>query len=166
LKGLNANELQGDDSNDGISADQTIDRQRSEERGVMRPCGYAGLRRHTERLVYICHAFRSDPRGNAERVRRICEQLKHDCVPLAPHLLLPGFIDEATERDLALRHCLQLVAAADEVRVFGAELTAGMQLEIAEAHRLGIPVIYVDRNGRRPLGARPGAAQEREGRNA
>ena len=39
-------------------------------------------------------------------------------------------------------------------------------VEIAEAHRLGIPVIYVDRNGRRPLGARPGAAQEREGRNA
>jgi hypothetical protein len=104
------------------------------------------------RLVYICHAFRADPAGNAERVRRICEQLKHHCVPLAPHLLLPGFIDEATERDLALQHCMRLVAACDEVRVYGAP-THGMQLEIAEASRLGVPVVVVDDGQeRRPPG--------------
>ena len=53
-------------------------------------------------LVYICHPFRGDSAGNAERVRRICETLKRHCVPLAPQLLLPSFIDEATERELAI----------------------------------------------------------------
>ena len=95
------------------------------------------------RVIYICHAFRADPAGNAERVRRICEALKNDCVPLAPQLMLPAFIDDATERDLALAHCLRLVAVADEVRVYG-EPTEGMLLEIAEARRLGIPIVFVD----------------------
>ena len=95
------------------------------------------------RLVYVCHRYRGDPAGNVERVRRICAALKHDCVPLAPHLLLPAFIDEATERALALRHCLRLVAAVDEVRAYG-EPSEGMRLEIAEARRLGIPVVYAD----------------------
>lgn len=94
------------------------------------------------KLVYICHPFAADPAGNAERVRRICEELKHHGVPLAPHLLLPGFIDEVTERDLALQHCMRLVAACDEVRAYG-EPTEGMRLEIAEARRLGIPLLRV-----------------------
>lgn len=71
------------------------------------------------RRIYICHPFRGEQMGNAERVRRICESLKHDCVPLAPQLMLPAFIDEATESDLAIAHCLRLVAAADEIRVYG-----------------------------------------------
>ena len=36
--------------------------------------------------------------------------------------------------------CLSLVALADEVRVYG-EPSKGMRLEIAEAERLGIPVM-------------------------
>ena len=40
---------------------------------------------------------------------------------------------------MALRHCLRLVGACDELLVFG-NLTEGMQLEIAEARRLRIPV--------------------------
>ena len=95
------------------------------------------------KLVFICHAFRNDRAGNAERVRRICEALKNDCVPLAPQLTLPAFIDEATERELAIVHCLRLVAAADELRVYG-EPTDGMRLEIGEAMRLGIPVVFVE----------------------
>ena len=94
------------------------------------------------RIVYICHAFQGDPVGNIEQVRRIAEGLKHDYVVIAPHLMLPHFIDEATERPLALAHCVRLVAAADELRVYG-EPTAGMALEIAEAQRLGIPVLFL-----------------------
>jgi Domain of unknown function (DUF4406) len=101
------------------------------------------------KVLYICHPFRGDPTGNAERVRRIAEGLKHDYAVIAPHLMLPHFIDETTERPLALAHCLRLVAAADEVRVYG-EVTAGMQLEIAEARRLGIPVVFIDHNGDDP----------------
>lgn len=39
-----------------------------------------------------------------------------------------------------MRLCLGLVVLADEVRVYG-EPSAGMLEEIAEARRLGIPVI-------------------------
>lgn len=95
------------------------------------------------KVVYIAHAFACDPAGNVERVRRIAEGMKHDCAVIAPHLMLPHFIDEATERPLALAHCLRLVAAADEVRVYG-EPTEGMALEIAEARRLGIPVVFTE----------------------
>jgi hypothetical protein len=107
------------------------------------------------RLVYICHPFAADPVGNAERVRRICEELKAECVPLAPHVMLPAYIDEATERDLALQHCMRLVAACDEVRVYG-EPTEGMQLEIAEARRLGVPVVVGDDGKKRRPPGEPG----------
>ena len=96
-----------------------------------------------KKIVYVCHRFTGDPAGNVERVRRIAEALKHECVPLVPHLLLPAYVDELTERSLALTHCSRLVAAADEVRVFG-EPTAGMAIEITEARRLGIPVVFAD----------------------
>ena len=95
------------------------------------------------KIIYICHKFRGDPAGNAERVRRICAALKRDSVPLAPQLMLPAFIDESTERELAIAHCLRLVAVADEVRVYG-EPTEGMLLEIAEARRFGIPIVFVE----------------------
>jgi hypothetical protein len=104
------------------------------------------------KIAYICHAYRGDPAGNAELVRQICQELKGECVPLAPHLMLPSYLNDATERDLALRHCLRLVAACDEMRVFG-EPTQGMRLEIAEARRLGVPVVVVDDGQeRRPPG--------------
>lgn len=116
------------------------------------------------KLVYLCHPFQNDPAGNIERVRRICERLKDTCVPLAPHLLLPAYIDEPTERDVALRHCLRLVAACDEVRVYG-EPTEGMRREIEEARRLGIPVVVVDDAVRRlPMGGGAHGLRERAGR--
>ena len=54
--------------------------------------------------------------------------------------MLPAYIDEATERELAMNHALRLVAASDEILVFGAP-TEGMKQEIAEARLLGIPVV-------------------------
>jgi hypothetical protein len=91
--------------------------------------------------VYICHPFSSNPRKNRSVVARLARRLALlDYLPIAPQICLPAFIDEATERDLALNLCLAMVALADQVRVYG-EPTAGMRLEIAEARRLGIPVL-------------------------
>lgn len=91
--------------------------------------------------VYIAHPFSADVPGNTERVRQICRGvLAEGHVPIAPQLYLPAFVDEATERELALCLCEQLVAVCDAVWIFGAELTAGMQREIAAAYRRGIPV--------------------------
>ncbi len=96
------------------------------------------------KVVYICHPFRGDVAENRERVRRICLAVKRDYVPLAPHLLLPAYIDEATERDFALEHGLSLLRGADELWVCGDDVTDGMVGEITEARRLGVPVYRID----------------------
>lgn len=97
----------------------------------------------TRPLVYICHPYRNDIAGNVEYVTQVCRRLKRSCVPLAPHLLLPAYIDEHTERDLAIEHCLRLVASVDRLMVTD-DPSAGMRREIEEAVRLGIPVSWVD----------------------
>ncbi len=95
-------------------------------------------------MIYVCHPYRSDPTGNRRRVARICRPLvRSGHLPLAPQVYLPAFLDEPTERALAMRLCLRLVSLAEEVRVYG-EPSEGMRLEIAEAERLGIPVVYGD----------------------
>ena len=92
-------------------------------------------------VVYVCHPFRADQTEAREAVRLICRRLVSDGhLPLAPQLFLPEFLSEATERDLAMSLCLDLVSLATEVRVYG-EPTEGMQLEIAEAERLKILVV-------------------------
>ncbi len=96
------------------------------------------------KIIYICHPFGVDPEVNADQVRAECRRIaSKQLLPLAPQLLLPQFIDEKTERGLAMLFCLRLVAVADEVWAYG-DPTNGMRLEIAEAHRLGIPVVVGD----------------------
>ena len=91
--------------------------------------------------VFISHPYSGNQDRNRTVVLSLVRRLALDGhLPIAPQLFLPQFLDEATERDLALRLCLRLVALADEVRVYG-EPTEGMRLEIAEAERLGIPVV-------------------------
>lgn len=93
------------------------------------------------KVVYICHPFRSDQARNARRVRSLCRAaVRTNQIPLAPQILLPQFLDEGSERDLAIACCLRLVSLADEVWVFG-HPTQGMRVEIRKARRLGIPVI-------------------------
>jgi hypothetical protein len=96
------------------------------------------------KVVYICHPFRGDVAANRERVRRICAVVKRDYVPLAPHLLLPAYIDEATERDLALEHGLALLRGADEMWICADDVSEGMAGELAEARRLGLPIYRID----------------------
>ncbi len=91
--------------------------------------------------VFVSHPFAGNPRINGVLVASIARRLADaGHLPIAPQLYLQWFISERTERDLALKLCLQFVALSDEVRVYG-EPTEGMRLEIAEARRLGIPVV-------------------------
>lgn len=93
------------------------------------------------RRVYVCHPFAGDVPDNTTRVRAICHALAESgFLPVAPHLYLPRFLDEATERERALAVCLELVATCDEVRVYGGTVTAGMMREIEHAEALGLPV--------------------------
>ena len=96
------------------------------------------------RRVYVCHPFANDPAGNIERVRAISQFLIDDgALPIAPHLYLPQLVDETTGREQALALCLELLATCDEVRVFGEIVTEGMERELREAKRLGLPAHFV-----------------------
>ncbi len=97
-------------------------------------------------IIYIAHRYSSDPpnhRADVARIARVLVLEGH--LPLAPQIYLPQFLAENTERDLALRCCLRLLALADEVWVFG-EPTEGMRHEIAQEERLNIPVIECSNN--------------------
>lgn len=97
------------------------------------------------RRVYICHAYSSNPPRNCACIRRHCRALAMaGLVPIAPQLYLPAFVDEATERELALSLCLELLATCDEVRLFGAVITPGMQRELRFAREHGIPVYFAE----------------------
>jgi len=92
------------------------------------------------RRVYVCHPFSADPDDNACKVRSICRSLiEGGGLPIAPQIYLPLFVDERTERELALSLCLELVAVCDELWVYG-PVTNGMRREIRRAEALGIPV--------------------------
>src|SRR5262245_31412196 len=74
--------------------------------------------------VYVCHPFANDPERNIDSVRGICGRLAAEGVmPIGVHFYLPQFIDEATDRELALELCLELLATCDEVRVYGDVIT-------------------------------------------
>ena len=97
------------------------------------------------RRVYVCHPFAGDPEGNADQVRAICSSLADaGLLPIAPHVYLPQFIDEATGRERAMALCLELAAACDEVRVYGGRITEGMRREIEHAEARGIPVRFAE----------------------
>lgn len=93
-------------------------------------------------LIYVCHPFRGDPVGNAARVTAICRQIVKDgdC-PVGPPVYLPLFVhDEET----AMRCCLALLEACDEVRVYGEQITAGMRAEIDHARERSIQVRWMN----------------------
>lgn len=67
-----------------------------------------------------------------------------DAIPLAPHLLLPLYVKEESERELAMFMDMVLLGRCDELWVFGGEASAGMCAEIAKAKRHGKKIRYFD----------------------
>jgi hypothetical protein len=65
-------------------------------------------------------------------------------MPVCPQLFLPMFLDEESEREVAMRLCQEMLKDCDEVRVYGREITPGMRIEISLAEDLGLPIRYVD----------------------
>lgn len=92
--------------------------------------------------VYVAHPYSDDPAANVERIRAICRGVVAEGhLPIAPQLYLPAFIDEATDREIALRFCLELVACCDALWFYGPRISKGMEREISTAQALGIPVV-------------------------
>lgn len=87
-------------------------------------------------LVYICSPYSGDPPGNTERARRYSRfAVDQGAIPIAPHLLLPQYMQEETERDLALLMDMVILDRCKELWVFGNFISAGMQAEIQRARK-------------------------------
>ena len=102
------------------------------------------------KLIYICSPFRSDNKAeqyaNVRAAQKYCrDAYKQNCIPVAPHLYLPQFLDDDTpaERDLALRIGLRLINYCSEVWVHGDRISDGMRGEIDYATTTGKKVVYL-----------------------
>ncbi len=96
-------------------------------------------------LVYICSPYAGDVTVNTAAAKRYCRfAVEQACIPIAPHLLFPQFMDDRIpeERELALRYGCALMDKCSEVWVFGSRISHGMASEIDCAHRSGIKVRY------------------------
>ena len=81
--------------------------------------------------------------GNTEKARRYCRfAVDQGAIPLAAHLLLPQFMSETRERDLALFMDIVLMGKCEQVWVFGEKISSGMAAEIAKAKKKNMTIRY------------------------
>ena len=96
-------------------------------------------------VVFICSPYAGEIQKNKRRAREYCKfAVKQNCIPLAPHLLFPQFLDdnEPEERKLGLFMGCVLLTKCVELWVFGEHVTDGMAVEIEKAERRLIPIRY------------------------
>lgn len=95
--------------------------------------------------VYICSPYRGDTETNAENARKYCRAaVELGCLPIAPHLLFPQFLDDddITDRSRGMARAMELLSICDEVWVFGIDnLSEGMEKEVKWADSNAIPVM-------------------------
>ena len=100
-------------------------------------------------LVYICSPFAGDTDINTEKARHYCRfAVRNACIPLAPHLLFPQFMDDAVpaERSLAMFMGMVLLGRCEQVWVFGGTISAGMAAEIEKAEKRDMVIRYFTEN--------------------
>ena len=96
-------------------------------------------------LVYICSPFAGDEERNMEKARNYSRfAVRQACIPVAPHLLFPQFMDDSVpaERSIALFMGMVLLGKCEQVWVFGRTISAGMAAEIEKAEKKNILIRY------------------------
>jgi hypothetical protein len=102
--------------------------------------------RTAQLVVYICSKYSGDITTNSNDAKRYSKfAVEQGVIPIAPHLLFPLFMDEKTERDIAMYMNEVLISRVDELWVFGNELSTGMKVEVETAKKLKKPVQYFDK---------------------
>lgn len=122
--------------------------------GYMDLTAYEALRRieglrHQMRgympLVYICSPFSGAVERNIRKAAKFCRfAVDQGCIPIAPHILFPQFMDDdiQEEHDLALYMDIVLLTKCQELWVFGDIISEGMAMEIAKAKSKGQVIRY------------------------
>jgi hypothetical protein len=108
---------------------EALTRVEAEERAARAAAAYRPL-------VYICSPYAGDVEKNTFRARAFSRfAVEKNCIPVAPHLLFPQFIDEETERWLGLKMGIVLMGKCEQVWVFGEAVSEGMAAEIEKAEK-------------------------------
>lgn len=96
-------------------------------------------------LVYICSPYRGNVEFNVTNARIYCRYaLDNNCIPIAPHLLFPQFMNDEkpTDRELAMFMNMVLLGKCDELWVFGNIISKGMEQEIEKAEKRKMKIRY------------------------
>ena len=96
-------------------------------------------------IVYICSPYSGDVEAHTAAAQRYCRfAVDSGCIPVAPHLLFPQFLDDADpdERELGLFFGNALMSKCSEVWVFGETISTGMIAEIDRAKRKNQHIRY------------------------
>lgn len=96
-------------------------------------------------LVYICSPYSGDMEDNVKKARNFCRfALEKNCIPIAPHLMFPQFMDDRNpqDRELALFMDIVLMGKCAEVWVLGNTISSGMAKEIEKAKKRRQTVRY------------------------
>lgn len=100
-------------------------------------------------LVYICSKYSGDTVTNTEAAKRYSRfAVDQGAIPLAPHLLLPLYMHEESERELAMFMDMVFLGKCDELWVFSDEVSPGMKAEIAKAKKHHKTIRYFDKECR------------------
>ena len=94
-------------------------------------------------LVYVCSPYSGDTEHNVRAAQRYCRfVISQGCIPVAPHLLYPQFLDNEDEEERSLgQFCGKvLMSKCHEFWVFGNQISEGMQAEIRRAKYKGMRI--------------------------
>lgn len=100
-------------------------------------------------MVYVCSPFSGNVSGNIANARKYSRfAVEQGCIPIAPHLLFPQFLNDndLLERELGLHFGNVLMSKCSEVWVFGEIISAGMDVEIRRAKRKNYKMRYFSSN--------------------
>lgn len=89
-------------------------------------------------LVYICSPYSGDVEKNVNNTRRFCRfAFEKNCIPIAPHLLFPQFLDDDNpkEREFAMLMDIVLMGKCSEIWVLNTRISSGMAREIEKAKK-------------------------------
>lgn len=96
------------------------------------------------KMVYVCSPYSADPEGNTIKARKYSRYVvDHGAIPLTPHIMLPQFMEEDTERELCMEMDMEFLHRCDELWVFGEQRTPGMVAEINKAIAEGKEIKYL-----------------------
>lgn len=98
-------------------------------------------------IVFICSPFAGDIEKNIRRAQGYSRfAVSRNCIPFAPHLLFPQFLDDGdrTQRELGLFFGMVFLAKCQEMWVFKVynNISKGMAVEIEKAMQRKIPIRY------------------------